>query len=252
MDCCRPCDRFAAPTGAGAVLRQCGEDRRLDRPFRACVRRHGPGLGDRGTNGGRRLRRQGRRRSDRGDLCQPSAQAGRRIRDRNALVRRREGRPDPRRSGLGGRPGGAGGRTQEAEAVHHPLDGHRGFHRKILLALRNAMGIRHLCAGNRYRARGGQTRRGQLVLRNRGLRIRTLARARCVESGAGERRQGAGVGAAPLRHPGSFLLHPPGAGLAGEDHRARQRPARQHQRHQARRRIRCLRPRSSRWPDCSS
>ena len=53
-----------------------------------------------------------------------------------------------------------------------------------------------------------------------------------------EWRQGARLGVASLRHAGSLLVHPPGAGVEGEDHRHRQRSARQRQRHQARRRVR--------------
>ena len=49
----------------------------------------------------------------------------------------------------------------------------------------------------------------------------------------GQRRQGPGLGQPPAEHLRLLVLPPPGPGLQGEDHRARQRRRRHHQLHQA-------------------
>ena len=97
---------------------------------------------------------------------------------RAALVRHRTGRPDRRRAGLGGRARGAERRQRKEEAVHHPLHRHRRFPRQVLLALCDAVGVRHPRAGGRHRAGGGEARRRQLVLHHRRLCVRPFAGTR--------------------------------------------------------------------------
>ena len=103
----------------------------------------------------------------------------------------------------------------EMHAQHHPLD------------------LRHLGARQRHRPGDRQDRRRHLVLPHRQLRLRPRARARHRGGRREERRQGAGPG--PPSVPGHGLLVVPaaGAGLEGQDHRARQCRRRHHQLDQA-------------------
>ncbi len=135
-------------------------------------------------------------------------------------------------------PCGAECRQRKEAAVHHAFDGHCGFPRQVLLALRHSVGVRHPRARGRHRAGSGQARRRQLVLHHRRLCVRPLAGTRCLGRDRQERRQGARLGAAALRHARPVVVHPAGAGLQGQDHRHRRRAAQQHERDQDRRRIR--------------
>ena len=154
------------------------------------------------------------------------------------MVRSRTGRPHRRRAGVGGRARGAERRQRTKEAVHHPLHRHRRFPRQVLLALRDAVGVRHPRACGRHRAGSRQARRRQLVLPHRRLCVRPLAGTRRLRRDRAERRQGARLGLASVRHRRPVVVHSAGAGVEGQDHRHRQRSARQHQRDQARRRVR--------------
>ena len=122
----------------------------------------------------------------------------------------------------------------EMHAQHRPLD------------------LRHLGARQRHRPGDREDRRRHLVLPHRRLCVRPRARARHRGRRGQERRQGAGPG--PASVPGHRLLVVPaaGAGLEGEDHRARQCRRRHHQLDQAGGRVR-HRARAARTsPACSS
>ena len=83
-----------------------------------------------------------------------------------------------------------------------------------------------------------QARRRHLVLPDRRLRVRPCAGTRRHAGDHAERRQSRRLGRASVRDARPVVVHSAGPGLEGEDHRARQRAARQRQRDQARRRIR--------------
>ena len=235
---------------ARAGIGRCGQDRRPHRHERSGLDADRPGLGHRGANGDRRFRRQGAGQADQRDRRRPSAEAGYRRRHRAALVRRRTGRPDRRRAGVGGRPRGAERRQRKEEAVHHPFHRHRGFPRQVLLALCDAVGVRHPRARGRHRAGRGQARRRQLVLHHRRLCVRPFAGTRRLHRDHRERRQGAGLGEAAARHARSVVVRAAGAGLQGQDHRHRRRPAQQHERDQDRLASSASSRAASRWRHC--
>ena len=164
--------------GARPSFRRRRQDRRAHRHERPGLDADRPGLGDRDADGDRRFRRQGAGQADQPHRRRPPAQARHRRRHRAALVRRRAGRPDRRRAGVGGRPCRAEHRQREEEAVHHAFDAGRGLPRQVLLALRDAVGDRHPFARGRHRAGGGEARRRQLVLHHRRLCLRPLAGTR--------------------------------------------------------------------------
>ena len=112
------------------------------------------------------------------------------------------------------------------------------FHGKFCTPYAHPVGVRHPRARGRHRQGDHQARRRQLVLHHRQLRVRPFARKGCLRGDRGERRQGGGLGEAAVCRAGAVLVHPAGAGLEGEGHRHRRRPAEQHQRDQARRRVR--------------
>ena len=221
-----------------ADFRRRGENRRADGFVGPGLDRDRPRFGGGGADGGRGFRRQGLGQADHRDFRRSPDQAGHRRRHRQPLVRCRTGRPDRRRAGVGGGTCGAAGRQREEEAVHHAFDRNRRFPRQVLHALRHAMGVRYPCARGRHRAGSGQARRQHLVLPDRRLRVRPFAGARRYAGDRAERRQGARRGAPSVRDARSVLLHSPGPGLEGEDHRHRLGPARQRQCGQARRRVR--------------
>ena len=237
-------------SGARAGVRRRRQDRRAHRHERSGVDADRPGLGDGGADGDRRFRRQGAGQADQPDRRRPSAEAGYRRRHRAALVRRRPGRSDRRRAGVGGRACGAERRQRKEEAVHHAFDRRRGFPRQVLLALRDAVGVRHPRARGRHRAGSGQARRRQLVLHHRRLCVRPFARTRRLDRDHGQWRQGAGLGEAAARDAGSVVLRAAGAGLQGQDHRHRRRPAQQHERDQDRLANSASSRAASRWRRC--
>ncbi len=197
-----------------------------------------PGLGDRRPHGGRgfRRRRQGHEGRDR--RRRPPEQAGRRLERRAHLDRHRQGRRDRRRADLLGRARGQRDRARQEQGV--PGLGRRRLRsdRAEMHAQHHPLDLRHLGARQRHRPGDREDRRRHLVLPDRQLRLRPCARARHRRGRGQERRQGAGPGAASV--PGHRLLVVPaaGAGLEGQDHRARQCRRRHHQLDQAGGRVR--------------
>ena len=90
--------------------------------------------------------------------------------------------------------------ANERRSCSSRIDLGRGFPRKVLLALRDAVGDRYPFARGRHRASRGETRRRQLVLHYRRLCVRPRARTRRF-SVSPKWRQGAGSVRPPLATP---------------------------------------------------
>ena len=107
-----------------------------------------------------------------------------------------------------------------------------------LLAQHHPLDLRHLGARQRHRQGDREDRRRHLVLPHRRLRLRPRARARHRGGGREERRQGARPGAPSVPRHRLLVVPAAGAGLEGQDHRARQCRRRHHQLDQAGGRVR--------------
>ena len=223
---------------AGAIHRRNHQDRRHERHVGDLFRSERSGLGGRRAHGGRgfRRRRQGHEGRDR--RRRPPEQAGRRFERRAHLDRHRQGRRDRRRADVLGGARRQRDRARQEQGVPGLRRGGLRSDRPEMHAQHDPLDLRHLGARQRHRTGDREDRRRHLVLPHRQLRLRPGARARHRRRRRQERRQGAGPG--PPSVPGHRLLVVPaaGAGLEGEDHRARQCRRRHDQLDQAGLRVR--------------
>ena len=230
--------RIRVRLGAGAIHRRNDQDRRDERHVGHLCRPERPGLGGGGANGGRgfRRRRQGHEGRDR--RRRPPEQAGRRLQRRAHLDRRRQGRRDRRRADLVGGARGQRDRARQEQGLPGLRRGGLRSDRRQVHAQHDPLDLRHLGARQRHRQGDREDRRRHLVLPHRRLRLRPCARARHRGGGREERRQGAGQGPPSVPRHRLLVVPAAGAGLQGEDHRARQCRRRHHQLDQAGGRVR--------------
>ena len=145
-------------------------------------------------DGGRGFRRRGARPQDRDHLRRSPEQAGPRQRHRAALVRCRKRRHDHRTDDLLGRARGSRAFEGKEEDRHRRRRGDVAPHRRCLPALRFPLGLRYARAGVRHRRLAGGSRRRQLVLHDRRLRLRLCAGEGHQRFRQGQGRQGARLG----------------------------------------------------------
>ena len=177
--CWRHCICALFDDGIGAVaFRRCRQDRRSDRHEQPLRIVDGTRFGLGGSDGRRRLRRDGARQADRDHLGGPPEQGRRRSPDGPDVVGSREGRRHRRSAGVGHRPGGQGGRSRAEEDRHHHRCRRLGSEQRRVFPLQRPLELRHLFQRLRRRAGAGAPGLQGLVLHHRRLFLRRSAPGR--------------------------------------------------------------------------
>ena len=145
---------------------------------------------------------------------------------------------DPRRTEFCGRAGGAGHHARQEEAVPRHRRRHVAPDRRRMLADRDSLDLRHLCAVAGNDAGDVASRRKVLVLHLGRLFPRRPTRGRQPQGHRCHGRQGDRRRETSAQYAGFFVLPAPGTVLEGGRDRARRHRRRLHQRRQAGRRIR--------------